>query len=437
MDKQKLFDKLKELGKIPEGITCEAVTEEYLLSLVTAPAVSESGNAQRLTQEEFDEMTQKALDKKLKDLGIDKIDAKFLKLPGWEENLNDTEKALLDKPANLTDVQKRSIANKQLVALVAPVAKGQVSQRTLALNAESSDAVGRYLVPEQFLAEVSRLLEKFGVMRRNANIFQMTSRTARKPKLLTKPTGGYVNEASAAGESNPTFAQIDFTRHDYAYITGVTKQLLQDSGVDLIGLLAELAAYDFAKGEDAQCFNGSTLTSYLAGNSTLVAVTTTGAGIETINQKKIIEMIFGTAYGESANSKFFWHRSVMAHLLGLADSGGKPIFSLTDQMNIMATRRFLGYPYELVEVMQPITGNDYTGAANDPGAGDVIGYFGDMRRAATLAIRNNIDILVSDTATVGSNSAFEKGLIFWRFEHSHDFNVEQGGALTKLVLGGS
>lgn len=436
--KEKLFNKLKELNMIPDGMTLENTTEEFLLELTSKiPPVSADNPAsqKQLTNEEFAAMVQKGIDKALKDKGFDKTDAKYLRLPGFEDCLTEQEKKLIENPANLNDAQKRALANKMLRNFVAPVAKGEAQQRTLALNAESSNAVGLYTVPEQFLAEVSRLMVNFGVMRRNAYQFQMTSKTARKPKILTKPSGGYVNEEGAAGESNPTFAQISFTRHDYAFITGVTKQLLEDTGVDLIGLLAELAANDFAKAEDAQCFNGSTLTGYLAGNSDIVGVTTAGASPGTIKHSKLIDMIFGTAYGQANNSKWYLHRTALAQILKDEDDQHRPIFSLPDQMSILSTKRILGYEYELVEVMQPVSGLDYTGAANDPVAGDIVAYFGDMRTAATLATRKDMNILISDIATVGSNSAFEKGLVFWRFEHSHDFNIEQGGALTKLVLG--
>lgn len=436
MDKLKLFEKLKSLGKIPDGMTVDSYTEDGLLELALKadPAPSPAAEPERLTDEQFNERMQLALDQRMKDLGLDKIDVKHLKLPGWEDALSTEEKKLLENPSMLTDKQKRALANKQLRSIVAPVANGQIQQRSLALNTETTDAVGLYLVPQQFIAEVSMLMENYGVMRRNANGFTMTSKTARKPKLNATTTGAYVTETSAKSESNPTFLQIDFTRHDYAFITGVTKQLLQDTGVDLIGLLAQLAAFDFSKGEDAQCFNGTTLTDYLAetGNG-IVAVTTPAAA--TITNQNLIDMIFGTAFGESQNSKWYFHRTFLAKLLTLEDDVHRPIYTLTDQLNIMATRRFLGYPYELVEVMQPWSGNNYQGNADPPVAGDILAYFGDMRTAATLATRVGMEILMSDVATVGSNSAFEKNLVFWRFEHGHDFAVEQGKALTELVLG--
>lgn len=424
---------------IPEGMTLENSTEEYLLELTSKiPAVPVDPKAkQQLTNEEFEEMVQKGVDNALKAKGFDNVDAKHLRLPGWEDCLTDQEKKLIENVATLNDATKRALANKMLRNFVAPVVNKEINQRTLALNAESSNAVGLYTVPEQFIAEVSRLMVEFGVMRRNAYQFTMTSKTARKPKILTKPSGGFVNEEAAAGESNPTFDQISFTRHDYAFITGVTKQLLQDTGVDLIGLLAELAANDFSKAEDAQGFNGTTVTGYLAGDSSIVSVTTDGASPGTIKHSKLIDMIFGTAFGQANNSKWYFHRTVLAQLLKDIDAQSRPIFTLPDQMSILSTKRILGYEYELVEVMQPVSGLDYLGATNAPVAGDIVAYFGDMRKAATLASRKDMEILISDTATVGSNSAFEKGLVFWRFEESFDFNVEQGGALTKLVLGGA
>lgn len=429
--KEKLFNKLKADGKIPDGMTLEDCTEDFLLKLSSVSA-AEPAKPTQLSNEETQEYIEKSVQSRLEALGLDKIDIKHLKLPKWEETLNDADKALLNNPSSMTDADRRRLANKQLKALIAPF-KQSGANRVLALNTEGTTTTGGYTLSPEFIAVVSKLLENFGVMRRNANIFRMSRMTANKPKLNAKVTGAYVSETSAKGESNPTFTQLSFTRHDYAFITGISKQLIEDTEVDLVGLLAELAAYDFAKNEDAQCFNGSTLTGYLAGDSAISSVTTDG--VASLKNQNFLDMIFKTAYGESQNSKLYLHRTWLSRALGLLDTAGRPLYSLSDQLAIMGQKSFLGYPYELVEVMQPATGNNYLGNADAPQAGDIVAYFGDMRRAATLAIRNDIQILVSDVATVGSNSAFEKNLFFWRFEMAHDFNVEQGGALTKLVLG--
>ncbi len=429
--KTELFNKLQAKGIIPADTKVEDVSDNYVLNLATEVNKQED----RLSADDVKKLMADMLDKELKDRYATVEDVKSLKLPGWEDVLNDNEKALIANVDAMTDDQKRQIANKQLFHLVKPFAGKAPVNKQLAINNETTDAQGGYLVEVQFIAQVSKLLETFGVARRNANIFRMNSKTATKPKLNAKPTGAYVAEQNAKPESNPTFTQLTYTRHDYAFITGVTKQLLEDSSVDLIGLFAELAAYDFARNEDNQVFNGTSLTNYLANPANgIPSITTGGSAITSTSAKNLYELQFASAFtGEG--SKLYTHRTWLSQFLNIVDDQNRPIFSLTDQMNIMNTRRIMGVPFELVEVMQPAFGNNYLGNADAPVTGDIIAYYGDMAKASTLAIRKDMEILVSDVATVGGNSAYEKNLVFWRFEMAHDFNIEQPQAMVKLVLG--
>src|SRR5689334_23133762 len=103
--KEKLFNKLKELNMIPEGMTLENSTEEFLLELTSKiPSVPADDKAkQQLSNEEFNEMVQKGVDTALKAKGFDGVGAKHLRLPGWEDCLTDQEKKLVENVATLND----------------------------------------------------------------------------------------------------------------------------------------------------------------------------------------------------------------------------------------------------------------------------------------------------------------------------------------------
>lgn len=413
--KDKLFNQLKADGKIPEGLLMDNFTDEQLLQMTNNS--SYSGNPTQLTMEDMRKLAAEMFTDKVKELGIDKIDAKYMKLPG------------ADIPENeLTNLSPEQIKKKRMLNFVRNIYKDggtfEVTPgNTLALNTEASGSVGGYTVPIEFIAELSKLLYQYGVFRRNARAMTLNSKTAIKASLLNAPAGAFVNETAAKPESNPTFAQITFTRHDYAFITGISKQLLQDTGIDLVSELAELAANDFAKTEDTQGFlgTGSPITgvaaSITASSNIVVAATTDPASMTYAKWLAVTTSVHSAAL---PMAKWYFNRAQLGLAFGLLDTTNRPIFNPETVWN---TRTFMGFPFEMVEVL----GNAAVLASK------VIALFGDLRMAATFAQREAFNIAFSDVATVGSNSAFEKNLVFYRFEESYDIEVEQPLAMAKVV----
>lgn len=412
--KEKLFNELKAKGYIPDNLKCEDVTEEYLLSIST-------GNNNALNMEEFKEKIYTDFDNKIKDLGIDKIDLKYAKLPGDTSNLEDY------KNLSPEEAKKKKMLNFVRHLYNTGATYSLFPGNELALNTEGTTTTGGYTVPVEFIAEVSRLLGLYGVFRRNAKNITFNSYTATMPKLNASPTGAFVNEAAAKGEANPTFTQVTFTRKNYAYITGISKQLLEDSGVDLVGLLAELAANDFANAEDTQGFlgTGSPITGvYASVTDSSYIVTTSGTNPNTLTYANLVSlMTMPKSAALQRNAKFYFHKTILGLIFGLADTASRPIFTPTEQANILASKTLLGYPYELCDAL-----NTSADSASKP-----IILFGDLSMAAILANRTNFEMAMSDTATVGSNSAFEKNLIFYRFEQGFDIQVTQPTAVAKIV----
>lgn len=292
--------------------------------------------------------------------------------------------------------------------------------REKAYNLESSQ--GAYLVPVEFYAEVSRLLKDYGLFRKYATNIKMNSQTMTMPRLTGQASGAFVDEANTKGVSNNTFDAVTFTRHDYAFISPVSKQLLQDAGVDLVSLLAELAANDFARAEDYHGFMGTGSPidglTHVSGVAEVVLGDTLAAGL---TYDKIVDMISAIPTVSARNAAFYMHRSVYAKILGLTDSD-IPLFR-TDGMINPAEPTLLGYPVRLTDVMNNTS-------VTSVGTPYII--FGDLKYAY-LAERNGMEIDLATQATIGSDSLFEKNLVAFRFEESFDIKVVQPTAFVKLV----
>lgn len=397
MDKLSIYNKLKEAGKIPASVPMESYSDEQILALsavldAPAPVTNNAAEIETL-RNQLSELTAS-------------LDKKYSKLPSFE--VTDAEVAGLD------DVQKANLKFRKYLSYIANGGK-------LTLNSETTDAAGKYTVPVEFINRVNYFLNDYGLFRKYANKMQMNSMTANLPSVATAPSGAFVTELNAKQESNIVFGQTAFTRHDYAFITGLSNQLLQDTGINLIDLLAKLAANDFAKTEDTQGFlgTGSPITG-LKTISGVYPVTLASTDPTSLVYPDLLAMITGIPTTDGA--RWYWNRTVLSHILGLKDSENRPLFTMQDTNFILASKSFLGYPYETSEVL-PTTAV----VASTP-----IIFFGNLQNA-TLAERLGLEIAMSEHATVGSNNAFEKNMKFYRFEESYDIVIEQPTLFSKAV----
>lgn len=355
---------------------------------------------EQINMEEFKTIITSTVDEAIKASGIDKIDVKHAKLPGAEDV--NTE--------NLSPLQAKNAKFKKFLS--------GVMQK--AYNLEGNSAQGGYLVPVEFMAQVSTLLKDYGLFRKFATVINMNSKTMTMPRLLSQATASWVNENTAKSVSNNTFDQVTFTRHTLAKISPVSRELLQDSGIDLVTFLAEIAANSFAKAEDEAGFTGSgspiTGVTVVSGTND---VELTGTLADTLTYTKLLEMITGIPSVAVPGSAWFMHRSVFDNILSMEDGSDRLIFSSIPDLN---NPSLLGYPVRLTDAMTADTvvteGTPYI-------------IFGNLKYAY-LANREDMRIDVADQATIEGNSLFEKNLLAFRFEESLDIQVVQPSAFSVL-----
>lgn len=355
---------------------------------------------EQINMEEFKTIITSTVDEAIKASGIDKIDVKHAKLPGAEDVNTET----------LSPLQAKNAKFKKFLS--------GVMQK--AYNLEGTNAQGGYLVPVEFMAQVSTLLKDYGLFRKYATVINLNSKTMTMPRLLSQASASFVNENSTKSVSNNTFDQVTFTRHDCAFISPVSRQLLQDSGIDIVALFAELAANEFARTEDVAGFagTGSPITGITSASGTN-AVNLSGTLADTLTYSKLLEMITGIPSVALPGSAWYMHRSVFDNILAIEDGSDRLIFSSIPDMS---NPTLLGYPVRLTDAMSADTvvteGTPYIA-------------FGNLKNAY-MAVREDMRIDVADQATIGSDSLFEKNLLAFRFEESFDIQVVQPSAFSIL-----
>jgi HK97 family phage major capsid protein len=112
-----------------------------------------------------------------------------------------------------------------------------MEQRDLVKGTASA---GGHTVPIGFVPRLyEHLVEESGVRRTGATIITTDSgEDLLVPKTATHPAAALVAEAAAIPESDPVFAQETLKAFKYGVLIQVAYELVQDTGVDLLGYLA-------------------------------------------------------------------------------------------------------------------------------------------------------------------------------------------------------
>ena len=348
----------------------------------------------QLTMEGLENMFKATVEKYLKPM--DGVDRKFFAFPG----IGNDPKLIDDKTPEgkfkKTRMFLKALVNGDLIT------SRQISEeaRVKANLSEGTTTAGGFLVPEEFKAEILRLMPTYGVARRNCRIIPMTRDIMNIPAAgTTNVTAQWVNEAAQILSTDPTFRQVILTVNKLGSIPKVTNELLDDANVDVISYLSEIIAEAFAEAEDKEVFCG--VGSPFVGCLTATGVPTyphaSGTGIICLSYADLVSAPEALYENARAGAKWYLHRSIVGHIKSLITTAGAPLFP-SGVIDIG------GYPYERVEVL-PNKTNTY--AATD---GTAYMIFGDLGRGVALGDRGAITMQISREATVGSDNLFEKDM---------------------------
>lgn len=229
---------------------------------------------------------------------------------------------------------------------------------------ETTDADGGYLVPPaDFIAEVARLEEQYGVAVRDARIIRTNNNTVLLNKKAsgvtmfemtsdnTAPSGGFSGIGSAGeAETKPgtkmTFGQDSVTLRKFAAIAAVTDELLEDAAVNIWNELTMDFARETARWQDRLVFTDAS--SGIINASGVVAIST-GALLD-----QMVQATWQVPTQSAQGGKFYISRSRFGGLLQAKDSENRYLLSPGPDGSGGTT--VWGYPYEVVEVLEE-TGN--------------------------------------------------------------------------------
>jgi len=247
---------------------------------------------------------------------------------------------------------------------------------------ETTGSQGAYLVPDEFQWDIIRLAENQSYALQLATILTMNSDQLYVPAELTRPAMAWKGESAQMSQADATLAQVNLQAKKLTGYTAVTNELLQDSAIDVVGLITKQMSYGIAIELDNQMINGTGDPVSGLGTSAVTNIVNTATGaMSAITASDLSLLISKLEQGDLVNARMLVGRLALHYIRSLKDTNGQPIFA-NPGMNVPGT--IYGFPYALTENI-----------ANTDGAGKLMGVFGDFkkfiiaRRQGSMVLESN------------------------------------------------
>lgn len=249
---------------------------------------------------------------------------------------------------------------------------------------------GGYVVAPEYSSKIIEKLVQFSPLRGLASSMTIGGSEVYIPTLTGNIAGGWVTETGPRPASEPTFGQMNFKVFEFAGYVPVSRQLLEDSFIDLQSFLSGHIVKQFGKTEATAFMIGD-------GNGKPTGLLHTPNSYASIVAEadhsdiiaKVIEAFYKLPGAYAANGSWLMRRETMGIIRAAADvegSGalwsdslangtpatllGRPVYESVD-MDLIAAGTFpiafgdISSAYQIVDrVGVGILRDDYTGADN-------------------------------------------------------------------------
>ena len=193
----------------------------------------------------------------------------------------------------------------------------------------ATDSLGGYNIPDEFNADIVRLIEDISFGLQECTTMPMKHRQMDIPTELTRVgTAYWVAENGGGTASNPTFGNAQLNAKKLFGLTDyISQELLDDSAVDIAGLLLQQFSYGQAQEIDNQLLNGtgtpfSGVLTASAGNSIVLSSDAFSSIVESDLSLAMAQL----KVQDLNQAKWVYNKLVQHYMRGLSDDQGRPIF---------------------------------------------------------------------------------------------------------------
>ena len=348
-----------------------------------------------LTMDELKHMIYGLIDEKIAPLT--KVDRKFGAFPGLTE----------EQIAKLAWAEKFKVFLKAMVRGEVQVCRemeaswsspDKLHQKQMV---EGTDTAGGYLVPEEFRAEIIRIIPKYGIFRRYARMLPMNTDTMRVPRQTATVSVSWPGETVKGTQSKPTLGQILLNAKTMVGLCSYSAEFLADAGLPILQYLQTIFAEEIGAEEDKQGFlgtgapftgvlNASGVNSYsLGGSSTSGKTAITDATID-----DMIKAADLTTEDVDEGAVYVFHKALLSVLRQV---------KVTTTYALMPASQ--GAPGTIVGVPWATSKK----LPNAPAVATAFAIYGNFQYAL-LADREQMTIAIAREGTIGGNNLFEQNM---------------------------
>jgi len=302
----------------------------------------------------------------------------------------------------------------------------------LNVHSEGVNSAGGYLVPEIMESAIIDLKEKYGVARRNAYVYPMTSDATTIPRRNSGLTVYYPGENGEGTDSDMSWSQVRLEAKKAMILTRVSNELNEDAIVSLADIITNEMALAFAYNEDYGVFRANGESSYggavgLANSLLAGSVVTATAGDNTFAEldwaffeeaMAKLPQFDGMQVAWYVNSAFFY--AAMARLANAA--GGNTKADVASGYDMM----FMGKPVVFTQVLPSALTNL---------AETVVGFLGDLRMAGTFGSRRGITMSSDSSLYFRYDQIALKGTQRWCWNGHETGTASVAGPMIALKMG--
>lgn len=325
--------------------------------------------------------------------------------------------------ADLSEAEQKALSAKQKGAhfIKAIYHKDANALAQFKAMSEGTNSAGGFVVPEEFAAEVNRVVEDFGLVAKLARKFPMKSDTLNVPRLSASVTISYPGENTAGTGSQPTFENVQLLAKTAVGLTPMSNELLADANVSVIDLLTELFAEAIAGELDKQGLtgSGSPFTGILSDTGVTIVTAATGNSTFTLcstpdNMRDLISNIKPWALQGAA---FIMHRTVWAIVQKAKSSTGGDYFASAANP-ILSNSGVQNYPTAMAGTLwgYPVFLSDKMPSSTAVSTKYVI--FGNLKHVY-VGQRDEMSVAISGDGVVGGVSLFESNMSAVRVTTRH------------------
>jgi HK97 family phage major capsid protein len=214
----------------------------------------------------------------------------------------------------------------------------------------SSDALGGYLVPEDYRASLlSTPVEAPHILPRATVVPSMTGEVTWPKAVQTDAneyggmTASWINEAASKPQTDTQFTQEKIATHELAMYTEISHTLLRRSAIALEQWIATRGRQVAMDAMDAAFINGDGNGKPLGLLQTTGIRTVGRQTADTVVRKDLVELKYALKPYHRAGAVFVAEDGVIKTLEELEDNEGRPLFTANTATGIF--ERLAGYPF--------------------------------------------------------------------------------------------